>query len=410
MDKQQLLRRLSDRLGVIDNIEGAVKQLEEQQGSLMADVDKRIQARLTAAQMNAFDHVGRYRGVFACEADARAFGLAVMAMYGGDHRKRCAEALFSEHRDFAQKMGLTRETDPLTSTDASSAIPEEVSSQLIRLVEDYGVFEREAQIWPMGSSKLRIPKRTGGVEAKPVDEAAETEEDKPTLAPVALEANKWGVHVFVAREAEMDSVIGVAELVMTEMAHAFAVAADKAGFIGDGGSGHAGITGVVPALGDAAIVQLDTGDDSWSDITADDIDKLIGTLPVYAQRGAKFHCTNAFFWQVMNPLIRATGGATMGEFQGVRMLQYQGWPVVINQVMAQATAAEQVPLIFGDLRRAAAVGRRQTLEIRRSEHYKFLNDIVTLQALRRFDIVVHSAGGESLVEAVVGLKTGATNG
>ncbi|MEM8781900.1 MAG: phage major capsid protein [Planctomycetota bacterium] len=385
----------------LKGIDDAVKKLETDFEAMAKD-----KQRLVAVKgLQAFGDGGRYRGVFAHEDDARAFGLGVMARAGTDQqRQRALEVLDAEHADARDAWGFEQRA-PFTTTDADPAIPEGFNNTLVRLVEDYGTFEREALPYPMPEAKVRFPKRAGGLEAKPLAEATASDEQNVSLTPNTLDVDKWGVHTFFSREAEEDSAIGIAELNATEMALGFAVAVDKAGYTGDGTATFSGITGVVNALGAGGIVPA--SGNSWAGITEDDINRLISTLPDYPGARPKFHTTRQFFWQVMEPILAATGGRTMTEAQGRVQLQYKGFDVVINRVMPKASAASQIPLLFGDLRQAAAIGTRRQMEIRRSEHFRFLEDLITLQSLRRFDILVHSAGDADDPEAVVGLQTAA---
>ena len=384
-----------DKLG---EIKDAVKQLEED----FKELGKSKASLVHAHTVAAFDRDGRWKGrYFDREDDARAFGLGVMAATGTSEQKSHAvEVLKAEHA--AAHKAWSGEQKDFTTTDASAAIPEGFSNRLVRLVEEYGVFERNAMSYPMPEAKVRFPKRVSGILAYPVDEGVATQEQEVVLAPKVLDASKWGVHSFYSREAEEDSAIGIAELFAQEFALAFANAGDRAGFLGDGTATYAGITGVLNAVGSAAIVTA--SGNNWDAITEADIDKLISRLPTYAQNRAKFYCTNQFFWQVMVKFIEK-GVASIVEHQDRRVLSYKGWPVEVVHVMPSVSAANQIPLVFGDLFMAAVFGTRRAFEIRRSEHFKFLQDLITVQALRRFDILIHSAGSASLVEAIVALKT-----
>ncbi|MEM7626569.1 MAG: phage major capsid protein [Planctomycetota bacterium] len=382
-------------------VDDAVKKLETQYEELARN--KSAMVAIKGAE--AIGTGGRYRGVFDTVDDARAFGLGVMSRTGTpDQRARAAEVIGTDHAEFRDAWGITQRA-PFTTTEADAAIPEGFNNTLVRLVEDAGVFERYALAYPMGESKVPFPKRTGGLEAKPVAEASSTEEQSVTLAKKQLDADKWGVHTFYSREAEEDSAIGIAELNATEMALGFAVAVDKAGFTGDGTATFSGITGLTNAIGAGGTVVGSAN--NWGGITEADINKLISTLPDYPGAQPMFHTTREFFWQVMEPIMAATGGRTLSEAQGRVQLQYKGIPVVLNRYMPRATAADTMPLVYGDLRQAATVGTRRRMEVRRSEHFRFLEDLIALQALRRFDILVHSVGDADDPEAVVGLKTAA---
>ena len=69
------------------------------------------------------------------------------------------EALKSEfpdtHKDFA-------------STDADAMIPEDTAAVLVDLIEQNGVFERNALSYPMPSDRTAYPKKTGRTAAVPM--------------------------------------------------------------------------------------------------------------------------------------------------------------------------------------------------------------------------------------------------
>ncbi len=75
-----------------------------------------------------------------------------------------------------------------------------------------------------------------------------------------------------------------------------------------------------------AIVGLIT--DSWTDITEDDINLLMGTLPRFRGITPVFFCHQAFYFQVLYKLLQSAGGTRPADIAGAGPFQYGGYPVV----------------------------------------------------------------------------------
>ena len=109
----------------------------------------------------------------------------------------------------------------------------------------------------------------------------------------------------------------------------------------------------------------------------------------------------------MVPLTLAAGGVTAGEIAGRRQLLFLGYPVEIAQVMPSASAAAQVSAVFGNLRKGAVFGDRRQFTFKRSENFKFDEDVMAMLSIRRYDIEVHGAGTGSTREVLSAVKTAA---
>jgi HK97 family phage major capsid protein len=123
-----------------------------------------------------------------------------------------------------------------TTAAGGFAVPEEMSSQLIRLVETYGVAPSVMQNVPMASDTLLVPKRLTGVTAAWIGENSEITTSDPTGTQVQLVAKKLASGTRVARELLLDSVIAVADWLVQEHSLALAKKTDEAAFNGDGTS------------------------------------------------------------------------------------------------------------------------------------------------------------------------------
>jgi HK97 family phage major capsid protein len=373
----------------------AIRQLEEQQ----AKDAENLKSALAKARRMAYDPNGHYKGVFANEEQARAFGL--QAMFACQKDQRLYEALKGEFPDVAKAMD--------TVNDPSIVFPE-FSTRMQSLFESYGVFERNAMPMPMSSDQLTFLKETGEVTVFLVGEGnAPTASDIDTGA-IALNAKKWGGLNYYSAELGEDAAIAVGELLARSIARAMAKKMDNVGFNGDGSATYFGINGVIPRL--KAVNGVDDGGglvlgsgNLWSELALVDFEGVMGALPQYAADQANWYCSRAFFFNVMVKLMLAAGGVTAAEIEGRRRLQFGGDPVEISQVLPAAQGNSQVPVIYGDLMSAATVGNRRQLSIKQSDQYKFAEGQITTLATRRVAVNVHDVGTDTEAGPVVGLIT-----
>ncbi len=295
----------------------------------------------------------------------------------------------------------------------------ELSNEIIRLVEEYGVFPQFARRVPMNSDTLNIARRTGGLAARPVGENAEVLASDVTFDNVELVAKIWGVANRVPNSLLEDSVIDLADLMAVEIAQAFAEAVDNAGFVGDGTSTYHGVEGItkkiVKAAHSASVVSTtDSTEDQYSELTMKNFTDLVAKLPIYARRNARFFISPAGWGSAMLRLAMLPGGASgpggnsssdVAAGFGERFL---GYPVTLVHSMHSSLtdSSGEVACLFGDLSQAAVYGERRAIQIRTaSERYIEYDQTLTF-ATTRNAMVVHDVGSDSKAGPVVALKFG----
>jgi HK97 family phage major capsid protein len=397
MDRQ-LIEELRRVVAGHDGLVEAVKQMENDQRDLMGNVEKRIKA--IRGQM--YDGRGQYRGAFACEDDARAFGLIVMA-----HCSRSDAARSELKKSFPDVYEKA-----MSSTSQGAIIPPEFANRIVLLVEQYGVFDRNAFIMPMTSDSLSFIKQTGELTVYLVGENTAGTTSDPTSANITLNAKEWGTLTYYPRTLGEDAAPEVGELVARSIARAFALKMDQIGFNGDGSATYFGVVGLrqrlvnINSVDDGGGLVLGTGN-AYSELTLADFEKVAGALPEYASADAKWYVSRKFYWEVMVKLALAVGGVTAGEVEGKRQLLFLGYPVQITQVMPSTEANSQVCALFGDLRQAATIGRRREMSVDQSTEYKFAERQVTVLGTRRVAVNVHDVGTATEAGPIVGLITAA---
>lgn len=293
----------------------------------------------------------------------------------------------------------------------------EMSSEIIRLVEEYGVFPARARRVPMSSDTLNIARRTGGLAARPVGENAEVLASDATFDNVELVAKIWGVANRTPNSLLEDSVIDLADLMAVEIAQAYAEAFDDAGFIGDGTNTYHGVEGITTKIvkpAHSASVVTATSNDTFDDLTMKNFTDLVAKLPVYARRNAAFMISPVGWGAAMLRLAMLPGGSANAGGNSTDNVaagfgeRFLGYPVVQVHSMVSALTGTtgQVACLFGDLSQAAVFGERRAINIRTaSERYIEYDQTLTF-ATTRNAMVVHDVGSTTKAGPVVALKFG----
>ena len=170
------------------------------------------------------------------------------------------------------------------------------------------------QRFTMSSDTLLVPRRTGGIAGQWLDENTEISTADATANQVTLSAKKYTVATRVASELLADSVINLADMLVTEFATTYTAALTDAAVNGDGSSSYGGIVGVLDstagilASGSAGSVHTtDTGNNLVTEITTDDFTQLLALLPCFAHGSARFYCSPYVYHSAMQRLDLAQG-------------------------------------------------------------------------------------------------------
>lgn len=299
-----------------------------------------------------------------------------------------------------------------TNTAGAYLVNPEMSSVIIDLRETYGVFRRNCQRMPMSSDTLTMNRRTGGLTAYFKAEEAAYVDSSKSWDQVQLAAKKLTALTYWSNELDDDAIISLADDLASEIAYAFALKEDQCGFVGDGTSTYAGILGVVNRLATGSyagsVYTAATGHTAYSTLTLADFHGLTGTLPLYAQPGAKFYCSNVAWANSMERLAYAGGGNTRSDIGGRMGPTFLGYPVEIVQVMNTTTDVQTSTtglVLFGNLAMAAVMGTRRELAIETSNQVAWTTDQIAIKGSQRFDINVHDTGSASAAGPIVALAT-----
>jgi HK97 family phage major capsid protein len=296
-------------------------------------------------------------------------------------------------------------------------VPEEFSTEIIDLRDQYGIFRRLCRVIPMGRDTMTQPRRVGGLTAYAVGEAQAITQSTTAWDNIRLTANKWGVLTLMSTELDEDAAVAVGDLLVGEVAYAFAVAEDTAGFSGDGSATYHGIRGFLQLMGAdqvsggastlAGCVDAASGHDTFAEIDATDLANLMAKLPQYAyMRGnVGFYCSQYAWGATFQRIIQGAGGISKDDITGRIIYRYLGFPVEITPAMPAVGTdlSDKVMLLFGDIGMAATMGDRRGMTVARSTEYKFAEDQIAIKGTERFDINIHDIGSTTVPGPVVAL-------
>ncbi len=301
------------------------------------------------------------------------------------------------------------ENRALSSTDNSKGgvfIPETFASTVIRLVDEFSAIPSQANVIPMASDTLYVPRRTGGNSAYFVADNSETTASDMATDNVMLSAKDCRVASRVPNSLIEDSVVDLAGLVAQEFALALSQKIDDSGFAGDGTSTYGGIRGIQWKFENETLTAgtNDSGESGLSSVTIDDFAETIGKLPSYARPGAGWYVTPQVYSTCMLPLMLSAGGASAAELAaGASEQRFMGYPVYFNNSMRTSVSNGQVICLFGNMRLSTHYGLRRDITVRASTDRFIEFDQTYFQATCRFDCVTSDVGDASTAGPVVAL-------
>jgi HK97 family phage major capsid protein len=345
--------------------------------------------------------------VFADDRMAYAFARQALAALGG------SSEIVQRSARWCQENGVQLRATGLqegTDTAGGYLVAPEFSTDIIRLVAQYGVVRRFSRIVQMGSSEILVPKRTAGVSASPVGELATIGKTAPTYGRVALNARKWGILIPTSNEFSEDTFVDFGNQLAMEIALAFAIAEDASAFKGDGTSTYHKIVGIIPSL---LAVSSNVGieaaaGNTFDEITTTDLLNMKSKLPSYAwqldRAGIRWFTTMEFVTGAFERLALAAGGVTADQWMNSDVQKFLGIPIEIVETLTTEGGNSEVPLLLGSLRLGTMFGDRRMVSLAMSEHSAFAQDALEWRATERFDFNCHEPGTSTTAGPIVGLQ------
>ncbi|MCK4661037.1 MAG: phage major capsid protein [Phycisphaerae bacterium] len=354
-----------------------------------------------------------YAGLWPNAERAAQFGQFVLAQLhpNGDVRRACAEELakagltlrsaagrFVKGEDFVKAMGEG------AGATGGYLVPDEFVATFIRHVNEYGVLRKYLRQVPMSSARQSWPVRKGGLTVYYPDEGVAITASDVSLGKVTLTAKKWAALSYFSKELDEDAVIPLGELLGFEFALAFAQAEDLNGFMGDGTSTYAGITGVFSSA-NVATVTMASGKDTFAEVDHDELVALKYAVPDWVRKMPDcgyYMCSGIA--GLVERIADTTGRPMYNQPTEGHPLKVAGFPVRETEVLPDTgdDAVSTKFIAFGSLYAWGMLGQRRGMSLERSDQVKWLEEQIAIKAVCRQDIQ------EAVGEAMAVLKTAAS--
>lgn len=309
--------------------------------------------------------------------------LAAMGRLSGE-RNVVAEAFCNSHG--YEVLNVATESNP---TSGGFLTPNPLSAAVVELKAKVGVSRQLAEVVPMTSEYLGMPKETGGYTVQYPDEGGTISTSDLTWGLVNLSVTKRVVLGFASNEMMDDSVIAFTDIFASRAAHALAAKEDDEFCNADGTSTYGGEVGLKGAIGAGGIHTAATGHDTWPELDIADFTGVMGKLPSrFSNGGESWLCSPQFYALAM---LKAVGGANQGFDAEGRPL-FLGKPVFLTSKAPTTAAASTICCYYGSFSEGVMIGDRVGFALSLSRHAKFDYDLTALK-LRDYEKQLREAGG-----------------
>ena len=309
------------------------------------------------------------------------------------------------------------DSESLVATEGSDVkggylVPPVFSNAIIRLRNTYGVMRQNADIVPMSSDTIQIPRETGDVTAYFTGEGVEITASDSAYDAITLTARKSGALCKISSELAEDAFASMADRIATSFGYAFAKQEDDCGFLGTGTlATYGGITGLITAVGEGSEVAAIAGNTAFSTLDLVDFESMLGALPSYV-RDIKWYIHKTAAWASMFRLQDAAGGNMNTQIAGgPNTATFLGHPVVfvpsMNSTLTAQGSTEGLCYV-GDMRQAVKFGDRRVMTIASSLDRYFELDLIGIRCTQRWDLNCANVGGASAAGSLIMLSTPAS--
>lgn len=341
---------------------------------------------------------GSLRAFKGAEREAYAAGVWCAAALASG-LPDCSEYA-SHYKQRSRELGLGFDNSPqanltgLSNQSSGYFVPDVIETRVIELSLAYGVLRRVAEVVPMSSETQTSPRWSAAMIAYWIGRGQKPTSSDPAWNAVQLIARDLGAMTKIAKQLSEDSLIDLGEKVTVNMARAFALAEDKAGFLGDGTSTYGGINGLITRLaesGNSSCLITATGHTTVPALTNADFLKVTGSAPNYPDADWRWYLHKQVWSQSMAALQLAGGGNRVSEIAGGGQMAFLGYPVEFVNVMPAAPTSGLIAAYFADMGKAIKVGDRRGRTVQAGyENDDFTRQLMTLLGTSRVDINVHT--------------------
>lgn len=344
---------------------------------------------------------------------AEAFGHSIMATLHKNSivKQKSVKWLDDNEFDFkAMSEGV--------GSSGGFAVPSVTVPEFIRLIETYGVFRSDARNVPLSTDSTTWPKRNGGLTVYVPGEGGTITASDVSMQSVGLSPKKLCTLTAISSELDEDAIVAVGQIVADEIAQAFALAEDQAGFLGDGTSTYWGFTGMTQALrgvdatiGSVAGITVGAGN-AYSELTDANFQDVMGNAPDYADVGGnlRWYMSRKVYFATCVRLALAAGGVNATEMLNLPggVKAYHGYAVRFVQAMPSTAANSQLAIFFANMQQGAYLGNRRSMTIDQSTDVYFASDQIGIRGTERIGISVHDVGDTSVAGSITALAMAAS--
>jgi HK97 family phage major capsid protein len=391
IDKKLADDEVKLKAGVADQLKPVTTAVEE-----MKQITEKLTREINLLQRSRFASIrnsdGLYKGFWPSFEVCKDFGLFIIGHILGNTNAQ--EELKNKGIDchYIDKEGNIVKTkamgDPL--------IPEDFMAYLVERIGIYGVYRRNAMVWPITGGSASFPIVTGDPDVYCLEAGVAPSASDIGFGAAGLSPKVWISYIPVPRATMESAAIAIGEVVGRRLARAFGRKEDAAGFMGDGSSTYFNYIGLTqallrvnatPALVRALAVQATPG--AWSAITAQDLTNMQGIIHDDADDSVdlKWYCHKNFFYTVLIKIALAMTGSFAAEMINTaygKNPQFLGRPVEFVPPMHRTKpAVDHVPLLYGNLRMAAVLGEARAYTLASDASVFFTADSVAIRATER---------------------------
>lgn len=389
---------------ISEQVAAQVKAAVEEFTKSQSKVEDIVKVTSVPATAKRYGKIKNFRGP---DADVKAykFGRQLMAIAGHE-----------ESQDWCKSHGISVTHGKVSNTvNAGALVPEDITTDIIDLKNEYGVFSKYARLEPMASDTKSIPRRTGGLTAYFVNESGAGTQSTMGWNSVGLVAKKVMVLTKITSEVQESAILNMADTCLGEMVLAISTKEDDCGFNGDGTQTYGGIVGIRSALTNTFTVTNATAGgiacgagNAYSELTLANFNETKSLLPEYARKlgTPRWYMSPTVWYGVVERLVAAAGGVTPADLASGAVPKLLGDEVILCNSMPSTAANSQLAVAYGALELAAVFGERRMVTLAQSDSAlnSFEQDEICLKCTSRFDVVVNDVGSGTTPGPIVGLQ------
>lgn len=352
-----------------------------------ASVEPSFQETEETPKMDLIPASAKYNksSVFASSEDAYTAGQFLMATAGNRKAQGFMAALTGDDAGTGSNPEL-----------GSYTVPTPLASELINLVEEYGIARNVCRRIVMGAPTWTVPKLAGHATIMYPNEAQAISASDLNFSQVSMTAQKMAGLVKMSTEIAEDSLISLTDTIVRDLAWSFAKAEDEALFSGNANLYADGIEG------DSGIAEVEVAGADVSNLALGDFTKCVVAAGQERGLNHEWYMSPTLWNGQVRDILNAAGGNSQADLvAGVRPTLL-GYPVNLVNAMkgAGANAENDLLCVFGDLSVSHYFGDRRSLNFRVLNELFAVNDQVGIICTQR--IAMKSANPEVLSRIVLG--------